>query len=186
MYIIIIAIAVFGLCFALDKGFTKLFRGKPQHKTGLSVRLSKRYGSIGLILLVLGLASVFYGLSAQRFLIVAGAIVILMGITLVVFYLSFGIYYDSESFILSTFGRKSRTYAYRDILCQQLYNASGNIVIELHLQNGSCVSLQSTMSGVYPFLDTAFSGWCRQKGIDAGSCDFHDPANSLWFPQEEV
>ena len=42
------------------------------------------------------------------------------------------------------------------------------------------------MNGAYPFLDAAFSGWCRQKGIDADSCAFHDPANHLWFPAEEA
>ena len=56
---------------------------------------------------------------------------------------------------------------------------------ELYLKDGSTVSLQSTMDGVYPFLDTAFAGWCLQTGRDPESCDFHDPSKSLWFPPVE-
>ena len=41
------------------------------------------------------------------------------------------------------------------------------------------------MDGVYPFLDTAFAGWCLETGRDPQSCDFHDPSQSLWFPTVE-
>ena len=53
------------------------------------------------------------------------------------------------------------------------------------MTDGSSVSLQSSMDGVYLFLDTAFAGWCLQNGIDPQSCDFHDPSKSWWFPHEE-
>ena len=56
---------------------------------------------------------------------------------------------------------------------------------KVYLKDGSTVSLQSTMDGVYPFLDTAFAGWCLQTGRDPESCDFHDPSKSLWFPPVE-
>jgi uncharacterized membrane protein YgcG len=62
MYIFIIAIAVFGLCFALDKGFAKLFRNKVQHKSGLAVHLNKRYALFGLVMAVLGLIGFVVGL----------------------------------------------------------------------------------------------------------------------------
>ena len=61
----------------------------------------------------------------------------------------------------------------------------GNIVVELTMDTGNTVSLQSTMDGVYPFLDAAFSAWCRQKGIREADCPFHDPSKSWWFPHEE-
>ena len=54
--LLIIAAAIFGLCFLADKGFTKAFRGTKQHRSGRSVRLNKRYGSIGLLIAVLGIA----------------------------------------------------------------------------------------------------------------------------------
>ena len=53
--ILLIAVLVFGLCFLADKGFSRLFRSKVQHRSGLAVRASKRYGSFGVILLVLGI-----------------------------------------------------------------------------------------------------------------------------------
>jgi len=180
---LIIAAAVFGICFAVDKGFTKAFRSKVQHKSGLSVRLSKRYASVGLILLVVGLAALFMGLGKDWVLAAGGGFVILMGMGLVVYYMTFGIFYDEDTFLLTTFGAKSKAYSHSDITAQMLYKTANSTLIELHLSDGRAVQLQSTMSGVYPFLDTAFSGWCRQKDIDPNSCEFHDPANSLWFPK---
>ena len=42
--VIIFAALVFGLCFLVDKGFTKLFRNQAQHHSGQAVRLNKKYG----------------------------------------------------------------------------------------------------------------------------------------------
>ena len=58
------------------------------------------------------------------------------------------------------------------------------VVFITKLENGKSVSVNSNMDGVYPFLDAAFSHWCRQKGIDPESCAFHDPSKSWWFPHE--
>ena len=78
------------------------------------------------------------------------------------------------------------TYEYRDILGQKLYLVQGgSIVVELHMADGAAISLQSTMEGMYPFLDAAFAGWCSQTGKNPDDCDFHDPSQSLWFPTVE-
>lgn len=183
--IIIVAALVFGICFLMDKGFTKLFRSKQQHSSGLSVRFSRRYGSIGLIMAVLGLAAVFTGGSEELLLVICGAILILGGICLVVYYMTFGIFYDEDAFVYTSFGKKSTTYHYRDIRSQQLYNSYGNIVIELHMTDGRSIQLQSSMEGVYPFLDKAFAMWLQQTGRDREECTFHDPQNSCWFPPLE-
>lgn len=184
--IILVAAVTFGVCFLLDKGFTKVFRGTQQHQTGLSVRLNKRYGSGGLLLAVLGLAAVFSGLKNGMVLLVGGIFVVLLGLGFIVYYMTFGVYYDEDSFVLTTFGRKSTTYAFGDIRGQQLYAVTGgSTLIELHLRDGRAVSLQSNMTGVYPFLDAAFAGWCRQTGRKAEDCPFHDPENSRWFPALE-
>ena len=90
----------------------------------------------------------------------------------------------SRAAVLS-FGKKQTLYFYRDIISQQLFNASGNIVIELYLKDGRSVSLQTAMDGVYPFLDTAFQRWCAQKSLTPEECDFYDPQKSWWFPHEE-
>ena len=184
--ILLIAATVFGLCFAVDKAFTKIFRSKAQHRSGLAVRASKRYGLFGVILSVLGIMAACVGISDGSVLLWGGIIVLLMGLGLAVYYLSFGVFYDGETFLLSRFGKKDVTYRFDQIKGQKLYLVQGgNIIIELHMADGGTVSLQSTMDGVYPFLDTAFAAWCMQTGRDPQSCDFHDPSQSLWFPAVE-
>ena len=184
--ILLIAAAVFGLCFAVDKAFSKLFRSKAQHRSGMAVRANKRYGLFGVILSVLGIMAVCVGMTDGPVLLWGGIVVLLMGAALAVYYLSFGVFYDGEIFLLSRFGKKEVTYRFSDIKGQKLYMVQGgNVIIELHMADGGTVSLQSTMDGVYPFLDTAFAAWCLQTGRDPQSCDFHDPSQSLWFPTVE-
>lgn len=183
---VVVAALTFGICFLLDRGFTRLFRNRQQHRTGLAVRVSRRYASFGLILCVLGIVAVFTGLSGSSTLLWGGAAVLLIGIGLIGYYMSFGIFYDADSFILTTFGKKTVTYSFRDIKTQQLYLIQGGgTVIELQLTDGRSVSIQSAMEGAYPFLDHAFAAWCRQTGRNPEDCTFHDPGNHLWFPSEE-
>ena len=184
--ILLIAAAVFGVCFLVDKAFAKLFRSKAQHRSGKAVRANKRYGLFGVILSVLGIMAVCVGIADGSVLLWGGIIVLLMGLGLAVYYLSFGVFYDGETFLLSRFGKKELAYRFSDIQGQKLYLVQGgNVIIELHMADGGTVSLQSTMDGVYPFLDTAFAAWCLQTGRDPQSCDFHDPSQSLWFPTVE-
>lgn len=184
--ILIIAALIFGICYLVDKAFAKLFRSKAQHRSGKAVRANKRYGVFGVILTVLGILAICVGVTDGPVLVWGGVFVLAMGICLAVYYLSFGIFYDGESFLLSRFGKKDVTYYYKEIVGQKLYLVQGgNIVVELHMANGSAVSVQSAFDGVYPFLDTAFAGWCLQTGRDPQSCDFYDPSQSLWFPTVE-
>ena len=187
MLYILVAALVFALCFAVDKGFTKTFRNQVQHKSGLSVRLSKRYALFGLILTLVGILAICIGLTDESVLRWGGVIVLLMGAGLVTYYMTFGIFYDADSFIFTTFGKKSVVYSFSDIVEQKLYLVQGgSTIVELHMTDGQAVGLQSTMEGMYPFLDHAFAAWCRQTGRNPEECEFHDPANSLWFPMEEV
>ena len=184
--ILLIAAAVFGVCFLVDKAFAKLFRSKAQHRSGKAVRANKRYGLFGVILSVLGIMAFCVGIADGSVLLWGGIIVLLMGLGLAVYYLSFGVFYDGETFLLSRFGKKELAYRFSDIQGQKLYLVQGgNVIIELHMADGGTVSLQSTMDGVYPFLDTAFAAWCLQTGRDPQNCDFHDPSQSLWFPTVE-
>ena len=186
-FVLLVAAATFGVCFLVDKGFTKLFRSQSQHYSGLSVRLSKKYGAVGLILCVIGIAAVFTGLSTTWVLIVGGIIVVLMGAALVVYYMTFGIFYDKESFVYNSFGKRSVTYRYDQIRGQQLYIVQGgNILVELHMTDGKALQVQLQLKDADKFLDTAFAGWCAQRGITPEVCQFHDPDNSLWFPSEEA
>ena len=180
--ILLVAAVVFGICFLVDKVFTKIFRSQAQHQSGLSVRPNKKYGAFGLILAVVGLGAVFMGLQDDKVLLFGGGFVIVLGICLVVYYLSTGLFYDEESFLYLSFGKESVTYRYQDIQAQQLYNAQGNLVVELYMVDGKSVHVHSNMVGAFDFLDMAFSRWCAQKGIAAEDCPFHDPSNSCWFP----
>ncbi len=183
--VIIIAAVMFGICFLVDKGFTKLFRSQAQHLSGLSVRHNKRYGAFGIILFALGLAAVFTGLSMSWIVIAGGALVCLVGIALVVYYMTFGIFYDDDKFLVTGFLKKSVAYSYCEIEYQQLYLTTGQVLIELQLAGGKTLQIQSGMVGAYAFLDHAFDRWCAQKGIHKEDCSFHDPENSCWFPSQE-
>ena len=184
--VIVVAALTFGLCYLFDKGYVRLFRNKVQHRTGLAVRVSQRYAAGGVILALLGLVAIITGVTSGIALTIGGVLVLLMGAGLITYYMSFGVFYDDDSFILTRFGKKSVTYQFRDIRTQQLYVVQGgNVIIELHMRDGGAVSLQSAMKGAYPFLDHAFAAWCRQTGRDPGQCAFHDPSQSLWFPTEE-
>lgn len=122
-----------------------------------------------MILSALGIMAICAGIKGDRVLLWGGVIVLLMGAGLAVYYLSFGVFYDQDTFLLSKFAKKSVTYRYDQIRGQKLYLIQGgNVVIELYLSDGNTLSLQSTMDGVYPFLDAAFAGWCRQTGPGAG------------------
>ncbi len=182
MAIILAAIGTFLVCFLVDRGFSAVFRNKTQHKSGLAVRLPKRYGIAGILLTVLGIAALLAGLSDSKLLLFGGAGMVLLGVCLIAYYLSFGIFYDNDSFLLSSFGKPGTVYQFRQIQSQMLYQTSGGILVELFLEDGKTVTIQSAMEGAYPFLDHAFAAWCRQRGLRPEQCEFHDPANSLWFP----
>ena len=185
--VIVVVAVVFGLCYLVDKGFTKVFRGKVQHMSGKSVRLTKRYGSIGIIMFALGVAAAFMGGNEKDWLLLAGGcLLVLGGIALVTYYMSFGIYYDEDSFIFSHFGKPSVTYYFKNIRSQQLYVTSGNVVVELHMADGSHFQVHTGMTGMYAFMDHAFAAWLQQTGRKQEDCPWYDPDNSCWFPELEA
>lgn len=181
--ILLIAGITFSLCWLIDKGFTKAFRSKPQHESGMSVRLNKHIGGTGIALIVLGILGLIAG---QGWLLAAaGGILVVVGGFLVTYYMTFGVYYDEESFLFTGLGKRSATYRFEAIRGQQLYISGGKAIIELHMQDGNTVQLQPGMSGVYAFLDKSFAGWCAQKGFTKEDCPHYDPENSCWFPALE-
>ena len=183
---LLIAAVVFGACRVIDVLFTNAFRSKAQHRSGMAVRVNKRYGVFGVGLIVLGVLAIGVGITGGLALVLGGAVVLIMGICLSVYYLTHGIFYDGESFLVSSFRKEDRVYLFDQIQEQKLYLVQGgSVIIELYMTDGTSVSLQSSMDGVYLFLDTAFAGWCLQRGIDPQTCDFHDPSKSWWFPHEE-
>ena len=185
MEVILLIAAMFGLCFLVDKGFTKAFRGSAQHRSGLSVRQNKRYATVGFPIFVIGLAAVVTA-AGNKALMIGGLILAVLGMGRVVFYLSFGIYYDEDSFLVESFGKKRKVYFYKDIVHQQMYVLQGGgTIVELHMQDGSAVQLVSIMPDYDKFLHYAFARWCEAKGLQPENCPFHDTANSCWFPEKE-
>ena len=74
--IALVAAVIFGICYLVDKTFSKLFRSKAQHRSGKAVRANKRYGLFGIILGVLGIAGIFAG---TTMLLIAGILGMLLG-----------------------------------------------------------------------------------------------------------
>ena len=77
--IVLAAALTFGVCFFIDKGYTRLFRNTAQHESGLQVRVSKRYASIGLVLCILAILAVFTGIGGETVLLIGGCIVLCIG-----------------------------------------------------------------------------------------------------------
>ena len=189
VWIALTVVRVLGVCFLVDFLFKKLFRSQAQHASGLAVRLHKRYGSFGIIMIVLGIAAIIAGATgdmAKWIFLCGGILIAIVGVGLVVYYMSTGIFYDEDSFLYTTFGKKKRVYAYSDIDKQQLFNNAGHLLIELHMVDGTSVQIQSTMTGAIDFMDHAFAAWLRQTGRKEEECDFYDRSNSRWFPSVEV
>ena len=91
LFVLLAAGCVFGLCYLVDRAFNKIFRSKAQHRSGLAVRASKRYGIFGVILTVLGILGVCTRITDGPVLLVSGILVALMGVGLSGYYLTFGV-----------------------------------------------------------------------------------------------
>jgi hypothetical protein len=180
---LLVAVLTFGACWGLDQLFTRLLRSQAQHRSGTAVRLRKGYAVAGVLLTVLSVMLLVYGISESKSLMIfAAALIGITGVGLAVYYVTSGIFYDHDSFLVMGLGKKSRVYAYHQIRGQLLYKTNDAVLVELYMTDGTTAAVQSTMEGAYPFLDHAFAAWCRQKGLDAQQCTFHDPGNHLWFP----
>ena len=187
VFVLLVVAAVFGLCWLVDKAFTKLFRSAPQHQSGLSIRPSKRYGSMGVLVAFLGIAGILVGITDGNAAVIVGSVfLVVAGAGLATYYISTGIFYDDDSFLHTSFGKKGRTYRYRDILHQQLYQIQGgHYIVELHMVDGKAVMVQTQMEGYRAFLDHAVNKWCQAKGLDPKTLSYLDPDQFVWFPTKE-
>lgn len=182
---LVIAGATFGLCALADKGYKRIFRSKAQHASGRSVRLSSRTGAMGAILIALGLAALTAG-AQSLWLLVGGIVIELAGIGFSVYYLTFGIFYDDDSFLYTTFGKKSVAYRHEQIRGQKVYVLQGgNVMVELYMTDGNALQVQLQLKNATDFLNTAYARWLAVRGLDPRQCAFHDVENSCWFPPVE-
>ena len=185
-YLLVIA-ATFGCMYLLDKGLTKLFRSRAQHHTGTAVRLKKHYGLLSLALMALGLLAIVTWFTDRTLALLVGGVLILPGGALLgIYYLTHGIFYDDDSFLYVSFGNKGREYRYGDIQGQKLYEIQGgNLLVELHMTDGSTVSVQGNMEGAPSFLDKAAHARMRQLGLNSHECAWFDETQGRWFPPVE-
>ena len=185
-YILVIA-ATFAALFAIDKGLTKLFRSRRQHRSGSAVRLKKHYGILSLALMILGALSIVIWFSDRTLALLVGGILVLPGgAARGIYYLTHGIFYDDEGFLYTTFGNRSSEYRYGDIRNQKLYEIQGGtLLVELHMADGSAVSVQGNMEGAYDFLSKAAHARMRQLGLNSHECDWFDETEGRWFPPVE-
>ena len=186
LYILVIA-ATFGVMFLLDKGLTKLLRNREQHHSGTAVRLKKHYGILSLALMILGALGILYGLVDKNpGLLLGGLVIFPGGAVLGIYYLTHGIFYNDDSFLYVSFGRRAREYRYRDIAGQKLYEIQGGtLLVELHMTDGTAVSVQGTMEGASAFLDKAAHARMRQLGLNSHECAWFDETKGQWFPPVE-
>ena len=185
-YLLVIA-ATFGCMYLLDKGLTKLFRSRAQHHSGTAVRLKKHYGLLSLALMALGLLAIVTWFTDRTLALLVGGVLILPGGALLgIYYLTHGIFYDDDSFLYVSFGNKGREYRYGDIGGQKLYEIQGgNLLVELHMTDGSTVSVQGNMEGAPSFLDKAAHARMRQLGLNSHECAWFDETEGRWFPPVE-
>ena len=184
---LLVAAATFGVMFLLDKGLTKLLRSRTQHRSGTAVRLKKHFGILSLALMVLGALAVINGLIEKNTALLLGGLVIFPGgAVLGIYYLTHGIFYDDDSFLYVSFGNRSREYRYGEIKAQKLYEIQGgSLLVELHMTDGSAVSVQGNMEGASVFLDKAAHARMQQLGLNSHECDWFDEEKGQWFPPVE-
>ena len=187
MQYILVALLTFAAMFAIDKGLTKLFRSREQHRSGTAVRLKKHYGILSLALMILGALGIITYFSDKNLILLVGGILVLPGgAVLGIYYLTHGIFYDDEGFLYTAFGNRSDEYRYGDIRAQKLYEIQGGtLLVELHMENGKTVSVQTTMEGAPSFLDKAAHARMRQLGLNSRECAWFDEEKGQWFPPVE-
>ena len=185
-YLLVIA-ATFGAMYLMDKGLTRLFRSREQHRSGTAVRLKKHYGILSLAMIILGVLGILtFFFDGNVILLLGGVLVAPGGAALGIYYLTHGIFYDDDSFLYVTFGNNAREYRYADIQGQKLYEIQGGtLLVELHMRDGRAVSVQFSMEGAPSFLDKAAHARMRQLGLNSHECSWFDESQGRWFPPVE-
>ena len=185
-YLLVIA-ATFLVMFLLDRGLTKLFRSRDQHRSGTAVRLKKHYGILSLALMILGLLGIVTFFTDRNLILLLGGILVLPGgAVLGIYYLTHGIFYDNDSFLYTSFGNRSVCCRYGDIQAQKLYEIQGGtLLVELHMADGRTVSVQTNMEGASTFLSKAAHARMRQLGLNSHECPWFDESKGQWFPPVE-
>ena len=93
-----------------------------------------------------------------------------------------GIDYTSDCFTFRA-GSQLKTFSFSQIQGQRVAISRRTVCLVLCTEEGNVV-LYSNMQGFSAFLETAYTNWCRQKGLDPQAQDWHNPADHRWFPDQ--
>ena len=110
-------------------------------------------------------------------------IAIVLGVIMLVNYLSFAIYYDDEGFVYKDLRRKKTSYHYSQIRGQRSVMTRSGVNSILFVGKDE-LNVYSTMQDLNAFLNKAFYKWCEIKQIDPASVE-NNPAMFTWFPDPD-
>lgn len=182
----VILLLFMGLCFGLiflgDKlvsAVTRRARERDQVKPPL------RYPVLSGLLTLLGLGMVVYGcLAADWRFCAVSPVFLAIAVYGFRYYATTGITYGEDRFEFRL-GKKRQTFFFRDIRYQRVNVSKKTVCLVLRLQEGDPdLVLYSNMQGYEPFLRHAWLSWCSARGLDPEAQDWHDPADSRWFPDQ--
>lgn len=178
-FLILFAGLVFGLCFLIDRGMGRLRRRLAKAPV---VRPPLGYPILAAALLLAAIPVVCFSLRARQwlFLGVAALFLLFAGYAMFLF-CSAAIFYTEDTFTLP--GSSKNTYRYEQIQGQRVGISRHAVCLVLCLGQEELV-LRGNMLGFGSFLEAAFAGWCRQKGLDPTAQAWHDPTAYQWFPDQ--
>ncbi len=173
---------VLGLCWCVDQLFKKLFPKDARQLAGKVVRLPRRTAVFGVLLTFFAVVMELNWFSRLAwYMHLAAALVLLLGVWLLVQFLSFSIYYDDEGFTYRNLGRKAENFRYGDILGQRSLLTRSGVNSTLYLSGGE-IPVYSAMQGAGDFLQKAFYRWCEATGTDPETVE-NNPQYLTWFPE---
>ena len=181
IFIGIIMLLTFGVCFAVDKLIQRRKQYRDSGTESNRVRLPRANNIVGILLTVGGFVLLlFFAPIEGGIWWFFGVVILLIGLFLLVNYLATGVDYDEAGFTFKQLGRRSRTFTYGEIKGQRSFANRAGINVLLYVGEDE-VYLYSAMKGTRGFLQTAFNGWCLSRGIDPEEVSPPNPENMIWF-----
>ena len=183
--LLLLCAVVFLACFLIDKLFALIFPKSKTEKSGNVVRLPRRNAIAGVLLIFVPLTVLLFFIpeGGDTLMTVGCVIAIVLGVILLVNYLSFAIYYDDEGFVYKDLRRKKTSYHYSQIRGQRSVMTRSGVNSILFVANDE-INIYSTMQNLNAFLNKAFYKWCEVKQIDPASVE-NNPRMFTWFPDPD-
>lgn len=183
-YVLLLAFCgvVFLLCFLFDKLFQKLFPKSETEKRGQVVRLPRRNAITSILLIFIAVCVLLFLMpeGGDTLMLIGCIVAIVMGVIILVSYLSFAIYFDDEGFVCKDLRRKKTAYRYSQIRGQRSVMTRSGVNSTLFVADDE-INVYSSMQNLNAFLSKAFYKWCEVKEIDPATVE-NNPRMFTWFP----